>query len=98
MAKAYVTEYSGPLMGGNTQVVSGRSIRTQVVDFASGVAKTTLPFTENTRIIRVNVDAICCKKTGDVGVVATTSDQRLDAGTEYFGVQPGDYASFISTT
>ena len=99
MSKAYVTEYSGPLMGGNAQVVSSRSIRTQVVDFSGGAARTALPFSDNTKIVRVNVDAICCKKTGDVNVAASTSDERMAAdNTEYFGVQPGDYMSFISTT
>jgi hypothetical protein len=98
MAKAYVTEYSGPLGGGSSQVVGSRSIRTQVVDFSGGAARTALPFSANTTIVRVNVDAICCKKTGDSTVTATTSDERMDVGTEYFGEQAGDYLSFISTT
>lgn len=98
MTKAYVTEYGGPLRGGNAQVVGSRSIRTQVVDFSAGAARTALPFSTDTMIVRVNVDAICCKKTGDITVTATTSDERMDVGTEYFGVQPGDYQSFISTT
>lgn len=98
MAKAYVSEFTG-ILSGTIQIPSDDPIRTQVVDFTSGVAATANVFTDATRFVRVNVDATCSTVGGLSAPTATTSDLRMSANnTEYFPAEPGQKRSFISNT
>ena len=99
MSKAYVTEYGDATGGGNIQIAQGPGIRTQVVDFSGGAATTTLKFSENTRLVRVNVDATCSVAEGASAPAVSTSSKRMPAdSTEYWGVRPGDFLAFIANT
>lgn len=98
MTKAYVTEYGDATGGGAVQIAQGPALRTQVVDYSAGEAKTALPFLDNTKFVRVNVDSICSVSEG-TAPTATTSSKRMSAeSTEYWGVRPGDKLSFITNT
>jgi hypothetical protein len=102
MSKLYVTEYSTPASayGHGAQAPQEPRIRTQVLDFTSGQSISSLPFQDETRIVRVNCDAACSFDIGDVGSGnATTSDARMSLGsTEYFGVRKGQQIFVIQNT
>lgn len=96
MAKLYLTEY-GNLPGSGAQVGQEPAIVEQAT-LAIGSETKSSAFSDNTRIIRVHVDAICSIAFG-TSPTATTSSKRMAADqTEYFCVRPGDKLSVISNT
>jgi hypothetical protein len=99
MASLYLTEY-GDAMRGHIGVAQGPAIKAQKLTIGSEVKSTA--FTENTRIIRVHVDAICSVLIGPVigtAPLAAVTDARMAADTtEYFGVNAGEKLSVITNT
>jgi hypothetical protein len=92
MAVASITEYarvklvSGP-GGAVAQCAEGPPIATQNIDFSGG-ATPSAALNAKTKMIRINVDAICARKWGSAPT-ATTTDERMSAEqTEYVGVPP----------
>lgn len=95
MATAYITEYGGT-GAERAQIAAAPAVASQTV--AIGSEAKSAAFNNNTRLIRVHVDAICSVLIGP-SPTATTSSARMAAdSTEYFGVNPGDKISVISNT
>jgi hypothetical protein len=95
MATAYITEYGGT-GAERAQIAAAPAVASQTV--AIGTEAKSAAFNNNTRLIRVHVDAICSILIGS-NPTATTASARMSAdSTEYFGVNPGDKISVITNT
>jgi hypothetical protein len=100
MAKIWVTEYrdigwanySNPLMIPSEV----QSVRTQVVDFSSGEAKTAQAFLASTKFVRIWADTDCCTLIDKTPTATTSSTPRAAKSPEYIQVQPGDKLSAIT--
>ncbi|MDX2059942.1 MAG: hypothetical protein SFV24_19185 [Gemmatimonadales bacterium] len=98
MAAAYITEYRaigtpGP-SGHQHQAPKEPALAQQIVNIAASSTQSS-PFNTETRLIRVNVDAICSIAIG-VSPTAVVTAQRLSAGqTEFFAVEPGHRIAVI---
>lgn len=99
MAYLYVTEHTFPKQstGQLMPVVSAPAVAHQRLSIGLS-SEVSLPFSVDTRVIRVHTDAICSIEIG-ASPDATTSKTRLAANsTEYFQVSPGDKIAVISNT
>ncbi len=95
MAIVYITEYAGIAVP--TQAPSEPPVNEQTVAIGASSAQSK-PFTANTRLIRVSVDAICSVVVG-ANPTATTTNGRFAANqTEYRAVQPGHILACITNT
>jgi hypothetical protein len=100
MAKMWVTEYrdigwanySNPLMIPSEVL----SVRTQVVDFSAGEAKTASAFRADTKFVRLWTDTDCCTLIGKTPTATTNDTPRAAKSPEYVQVQPGDKLSAIA--
>jgi hypothetical protein len=96
MAVLYISEYSGYLQGG-VQVPVEPAIATQTVAIG-GSSTQSAAFNANTRLVRLETDAICSISFGQSPTV-TTSNARMAANSEdYFEVQPGHKVAVITNT
>jgi hypothetical protein len=100
MATVYVTEYA-QVDGSGGMLPKAPPVAYQAVAIGSAGA----PFSANTRIIRVAVDAVCSiyigpKNAAGSTPAATTAQPRFATGVpgEYFAVNPGDSFSSVTNT
>lgn len=89
MAVLYITEYADSLHNsGAIQIACEPENASQTVAIA-GASAASSAFAGNTRLVRLETDAICSVKFG-TAPTATTSNRRMQAGDiEYFGVPIG---------
>lgn len=103
MAKAYVSEYKNlmKLGAGTPQIADESSLVTEyVVDFTAGEAHGA-NFNAASNYIRVNLDSVASIAMASAAV-ATTSNKRQGAGTEYYALgslnKGGNTARFSAIT
>lgn len=98
MANVRITEFGSAMVGpwGATQVPLAPALTHQTVTI--GTEAKSSAFNQSTHLIRVQAEDICCIEIGSAPT-ATTDMVRMVAGqTEYFGVNPGDKLSAITST
>lgn len=98
MATVYISEFTIGTDAG-TQVARKPSITKQTVAITGATVQSS-PFSGDTKLIRVHVDAICSVAISSVATaIATTSSMRMAADqTEYFEVSPGHCLAVIANT
>jgi hypothetical protein len=99
MSKLYITELSqmpaDHSIGGNPQVAKLPSLGTQSLTL-SGLSARSSVMQANTRFVRVHAAGACHVAVGGAGVLATTEDMPMVAGSvEYFGIEPGAFIAAI---
>jgi hypothetical protein len=95
-----ISEYSQLMIVGGSAVPIGRepAITDQDV-LIQGGAVASAPFNAATQFVRIHADAICSILFSTNGTPATANNKRMSANqTEYFGVNPGDVVSVITST
>jgi len=103
MAKLYVTEYSGAgRYYGSAIPVADTGVWTENANSPMGVsasATVSASFGTNTKLIRVETDAICSIVISPTGANATANNARMAANqTEYYYVESGHYISVITNS
>lgn len=98
MAKAFISEHSGAVLGVWLEVP--QLLQNNVAITAGSLPSN--PFNGNTSIIRIHTDAVCSirfsQSPGETPT-ATLDDMRLPSNyTEYFAVRPGDIVAVIANT
>ena len=102
MAKLYITELRAPFNAPGTAapVCSWPPEAEQTL--AIGAAVVSAAFGNNTRMLRLQADAVCSFVigTGLPAAAATTANARIPANVppEYVAVKPGDVIAIISNT
>ena len=96
MAACYISEYPGGAPLGS-QAPPEPALIEQTVAIGAGSAQSQ-PFSDGTRMVRVNVDAACSIAIGPNPTAVATA-KRLSANqTEFFIVQPGHRLAVIANT
>jgi hypothetical protein len=96
MALLYIDEYYAAVIGGIQAPVCPPIVVQTPINFGDGAAHQSAPFSNDTKLIEVSVDAICSVLVGGKNPVATTNNMRWPAGkTCFFIVRPGDALSVI---
>lgn len=100
MATIYVTEFTsmGSALNGAAQVAAHPGLQAQSMAITASSTTLTLPFTAQTKFIRVQNDSICSISIGNAPTAVTTKTRVPAETIEYHGVQPGHNLAVIANT